>query len=257
MLPLRDTIPSKRVPLVNWSLIGLNALAFLYQLQLSPEEMMALYAQYAVIPGNYLESGTGLVGGFSVGALIPFVSCMFLHGGWGHILGNMLTLYIFGDNVEDRMGHANYLLFYLLCGFAASATHVALNASSPIPVIGASGAISGVMAAYMFLYPQSKILMLFPIVIIPFFFHIRAYLYLGFWFLLQLYNGFSDLTGPESNGGVAFFAHVGGFVAGMILFKPFLDRKYKKEVRLESMRKKYPQHISYENDRYYGRNTWR
>ena len=256
MLPLRDTIPSKRTPIENWSLIILNIFAFIYQLQLSEEGMMALYTNFAVIPGNYLQPGSGWMLSLSFMDMIPFVSCMFLHGGWGHILGNMLTLYIFGDNVEDRMGHGNYLLFYLLCGFAASATHVALNAGSPVPVIGASGAISGVMAAYMFLYPQSKILMLFPIFIIPFFFHIRAYLYLGFWFLLQLYNGFSDLTGPESNGGVAFFAHVGGFVAGMILFKPFLDRGYEKNTRREAM-KKYPQHISYENDRYWGRNTWR
>ncbi|MEZ4825024.1 MAG: rhomboid family intramembrane serine protease [Bacteroidia bacterium] len=158
--------------------------------------------------------------------LLCFQSNMFLHGGWLHLIGNVWTLYIFGDNVEDRMGRRRYLAFYLLCGLIAGITHIVFNWNSPIPSIGASGAIAGVMGAYMFMFPGSKILMLFPIFYIPFFFRIPAFVYLGLWFVFQLLDGTSDLFAPEAVGGVAFWAHIGGFAGGVVIYRLFTHSQY-------------------------------
>lgn len=255
MLPLRDTIPTRRFPLINWILIISNIVIFLYQSSLSTEMIEAFIGQYALIPARYSAPDLLTRVGLNPVYYFPFISSMFLHGGWLHLLGNMLTLFIFGDNVEDRMGRVSYLLFYVLCGFAAGISHILLNVDSPIPVLGASGAISGVMGAYMFLYPSSRILMVFPILFIPIFFHVRAIVYLGIWFLLQLYYGYQDLAAPGTESGVAFFAHAGGFLAGVILYKLCLDPSYNSKASA-SVYRKYPHHIHYQAGKRYHKDRW-
>jgi membrane associated rhomboid family serine protease len=153
-------------------------------------------------------------------------SSMFLHGGWLHLLFNMWALYIFGDNVEDRLGHARYLFFYLLGGVVAGVWHVLFNGQSQVPTIGASGAISAVMAAYLVLYPRARVITLIPLFFLPWFVEIPAFIFIGLWFLSQFFNGVLDTaTGAQAFGGVAYWAHVGGFVAGLVLLPLFLYRR--------------------------------
>lgn len=221
MFPIRDTIPTKKFPIINLSLIVVNVLVFIFQLVIQynygDEGLQTFFYDYGMVPAFFEGSGK------------PYHSLLtniFLHGGWLHLIGNIWTLYIFGDNVEDRMGRWSYLAFYLCCGLLADGTHLFFNMGSEIPAIGASGAIAGVMGAYMFLFPRSKVLMLIPIFYIPFFFNIKAYLYLAYWFILQLVNGTVDFANGMDGAGVAFWAHVGGFVGGIALYRLFLDRNY-------------------------------
>jgi membrane associated rhomboid family serine protease len=158
---------------------------------------------------------------------------MFLHSGWLHIIGNMWTLWIFGDNVEDRMGPIRFLFFYLLCGIAAGIVHSLTNPDSMMPAVGASGAIAGVLGAYFFLFPYARIVVLIPVFIFPFFFEMPAVLYLGFWILTQVFSGTLALATPEQVGGVAWWAHVGGFIAGIILHFFFVKRGYRRPARDE------------------------
>ncbi|MCB0835057.1 MAG: rhomboid family intramembrane serine protease [Bacteroidetes bacterium] len=226
MFPIRDTIATRRFPIVNCILIALNILAFLFQISLDEQSLNVLIQTFGIVPELYTDPLLRAQYGGNFLFYIPFFSNMFLHGGWLHLIGNIWTLYIFGDNVEDRMGKFKYLAFYLLCGVLASATHILFNWDSPIPAIGASGAISGVMGAYMFLFSSSRILMLIPIFYIPFFFRIPAYVYLGYWFLIQFFSGAGEIISSEVSGGVAFWAHIGGFVAGVIIYRFFTDRNY-------------------------------
>jgi len=204
MIPLRDVIPSRTTPYITTSLVAINALVFVYELMLGPA-MRDLVLAWGLIPAS-----------FSVTTLF---TSMFLHGGFLHAAGNMLFLWIFGDNVEDRMGHGRFLVFYLLCGIVAALGQVVTNPASPVPMVGASGAVAGVMGAYLVLYPHSRIVTLVPIFI---FFHVievPAVLFLGIWFLLQFLSGMGSLAvtaGGEPTGGIAFWAHVGGFVAGLV-----------------------------------------
>jgi membrane associated rhomboid family serine protease len=216
MIPIRDTIPSKNVPVVNNLLIGINVVVFAIQmLQGSDYGFQRLVYEYGLIPARFTAPElTVRVGpGHGMFALISF---MFLHGGFLHLLGNMWFLYIFGDNVEDRLGPVRYAGFYFLCGLISGLTHLALNAHSTAPTIGASGAVAGVMGAYFLLHPSAKILTLIPIIIIPWFVEIPAFFFLGIWFLIQLFNA-SAHSGAA--GGIAWWAHVGGFVGGMVLLK--------------------------------------
>jgi membrane associated rhomboid family serine protease len=217
MIPLRDTIPSKTYPVVNMTLIGLNVLIFLAQPSGGSGLERFAYL-YGFVPARYTVPQ--IADYFSPGQqLFSVVSFMFLHGGFWHLLGNMWSLYIFGDNIEDRLGPFRYLLFYLLCGLASGMTHFVFNPSSTMPIIGASGAIAGVMGAYILLYPGAKILTLIPIFFIPWFIEIPAVFFLGFWFLMQFINA----AGHTGNaGGIAWWAHVGGFLSGMIFLKLFL-----------------------------------
>ncbi len=225
MFPIRDSIPTRHFPVVNVSLITLNVAAFLFQVSLSDTELMALVEQFGVIPARF--AGPGGIWSFAVqvGAFSLFAS-MFLHGGWLHLIGNIWTLYIFGDNVEDRMGKIQYLAFYLACGLLASLAHILSDPGSLIPTIGASGAISGVMGAYLVMFPRSKISMLLPIFYIPFFFRIPAVVFLAYWFILQLLDGTASLVAGDAVDNVAFWAHIGGFVAGAILGWLLRDRRY-------------------------------
>jgi membrane associated rhomboid family serine protease len=217
MIPLRDTTQSKNYPVVNSLLIAANVLVFIVQIMQGPAEERFIFL-YGLIPARY--SVPEISAYFSLGQQwFAFFSFMFLHGGFWHLLGNMWSLYIFGDNVEDRLGPIRYLLFYLLCGWASGLSHLLTNWYSQVPTIGASGAIAGVMGAYLILYPRAKILTLIPLLFIPYFIEIPAYFFLGFWFALQFLNALGSSGGAA---GVAWWAHIGGFLFGIILLKVIL-----------------------------------
>jgi rhomboid family protein len=212
MLPLSDHNPRRTVPFVTILIIIVNVLAFLWELQLGPELQNAM-TQVAFIPARLW------IPGYLFANLETIFISMFLHSGFLHIGGNMLYLWIFGDNIEDRLGHMRYAVFYLLCGFIAAFTHAFANPSSTLPAIGASGAIAGVLGAYLILFPKAKVTTLIPVFILVFIRDIPAVIILGLWFVLQLFSGVGSLgiRDAANSGGVAYFAHIGGFVAGMIL----------------------------------------
>jgi membrane associated rhomboid family serine protease len=229
MLPLKDTVPARSFPVVNWLLIAANIVLFFVELSLGPDAE-ALTAALGVVPARLLANPT-------LGQLATLVTSMFLHGGWLHLLGNMLALYIFGDNIEDRLGHGSYLIFYLVCGLAAGLTHVLFNSNSPVPSIGASGAISGVLGAYFLLFPTARVITLIPLFILPWIVEIPALVYLGFWFLSQLLNGTLEIVvGAQAYGGVAWWAHAGGFIAGLVLVGLFARRQYVRPVYVDEYR---------------------
>lgn len=204
MIPLRDSQPSHSTPLVTATLIGANVLIFFYQLSMDPYTLNHFVAAYGVVPAR-LELST-------------LLTSMFLHGGWLHLIGNMWFLWIYGDNVEDILGPAKYLLFYLTCGVAAGLVHVITNLDSRVPTIGASGAIAGVMGAYMVKFPHSRIVTLVPIFFFLTVIEIPASIILIYWFVIQVFSGVGSMAYSNvSQGGVAWFAHAGGFLAGMIL----------------------------------------
>jgi membrane associated rhomboid family serine protease len=215
MFPLKSLAPRKTFPIVTLGLIGVNVYVFLQQVAMSPRMLNALVDAYGVVPARFAVL---LAGGpvAPAAAIIPLLTSLFLHASWLHIIGNMWFLWIFGETVEDRLGHLPFLLFYLVCGVAAGLTHVAFNWGSKLPTIGASGAISGVLGAYLVLYPGAQILTLIPIIIFPLIVRLPAIVFIGLWFVLQFLGGIGSLQLQDA-GGVAFWAHVGGFVAGMFL----------------------------------------
>ena len=224
MIPLKDTIPSRIFPFINYTIILINLLFFLYQLSLGPHLEKFLYV-WGVVPAQFFAP-------LSIGHLhlsqriLPLFTSMFLHGGWLHFLGNMLYLYIFGDNVEDRLGHVRYLLFYLLCGVLAAAVHLLTNTGSRVPTIGASGAIAGVMGAYFFLFPYARVVTLIIVIFFVDVVEIPAFFFLAFWFILQFFNGTVSFGAQDAmSGGVAWWAHIGGFVAGIVLLFVFGVRR--------------------------------
>ena len=238
MIPLRDTIPTKNYPVVNNTIIGINVVIFLYQLTQGAGLDRFIYI-YGLVPARY--SVPQISAYFTTSQQVfSFLSFMFLHGGFWHLLGNMWFLYIFGDNVEDRLGHMRYLMFYLICGVASGLSHLLLNTNSNVPTIGASGAIAGVMGAYFILHPRARILTLIPIFFIPYFLEIPAYFFLGFWFVLQFLNA----AGSHAQiSGVAWWAHIGGFVFGIIFLKILLllpDASFPEKLRHATERKKTP-----------------
>jgi len=210
MIPLKDINPTRNFPFVNVMLISANVLVFLYQITLSPHAAKAFVMANATVPARLPAFLAGHAPA-SV-ALFPLFSSMFLHGGLMHLLGNMLFLYIFGDNVEDSFGHIGYLFFYLLCGVGSGLIHVMFNWGSSVPALGASGAISGVMGAYAVMFPSHRILTFFFIFLIP----VPAILILGYWFALQFVAGINGL-GMATAGGVAWWAHIGGFLMGVVI----------------------------------------
>lgn len=224
MIPLRDRNPSETIPIVNISLILVNVIVFFFELQiggfdLGGRDLQRFFYLYGFVPEQFERASS----------VYSIFTSMFLHGSWMHIVGNMLYLWIFGDNVENLLGHARYLVFYLISGVAAGLTHVffAVNfspASLSVPMIGASGAISGVLGAYIMRYPRARVLVLIPIFYFITLREIPAVLVLGIWFVLQLFSGVGSL-GVQEGGGVAFWAHVGGFVAGAVLIHLFAPRR--------------------------------
>jgi membrane associated rhomboid family serine protease len=223
VIPIRDTVPNRYTPVVTWSIIAVNTLVFLYQLTLDPRELQELIYLFGLVPARYSHPAWARAIGFPLDDYWPFLTSMFLHGSWMHIIGNMWTLWIFGDNVEDRMGPWRFLAFYLLTGVAAGLTHYFTNLDSTLPTVGASGAIAGVLGAYFVLFPHSRIIVLLPVFFFPFFFELPAVIYLLFWFLSQMIGGtIAGLTSSDV-GGIAWWAHVGGFAAGAILHRLFLS----------------------------------
>jgi membrane associated rhomboid family serine protease len=225
MIPLRDTIRSRTIPFVNLTIIALNALVFLFELSLSPRGLDRFTLAFGMVPAR-LGLGSPLALLSNPLPLITLFTHMFLHGGWLHFLSNMWTLFIFGDNVEDRMGHARYFIFYILAGLASGLLQAFAMTGSNIPAIGASGAIAGVLGAYFILYPAGRVLTLIPLFIFPWFVEIPALIYLGFWFVTQLFSGIASLNvaGSANMGGVAWWAHIGGFVFGVFAYRFFLRR---------------------------------
>lgn len=215
MIPLRDNIPHRRTPVVTIALIASCTAAFLFEVSLGDERLEAFLHLAGLVPARYTNPRWAEWAGFP-SSYWPFLTHIFLHGGWMHFLGNMWFLWLFGDNVEDRLGRPRYLLFYLACGVLAGLAQFALTPGSRVPLIGASGAISGVMGAYFVLYPGARILTLVPIFVFIQFIQVPAFVFLGLWFFLQLQGGAFSSAG---SGGVAFWAHVGGFVAGIVLLK--------------------------------------
>ncbi len=232
MIPIKDTIRSRSFPLVNWLLVIANVLVFvLIELPLVQSQLNWLISTYGVTPSLCAEpilngistaSTPGLVTLFK-GCGIPLITSMFLHGGWLHIIGNMWVLIIFGDNVEDRMGSIRYLLFYLICGVVSGLTQAFVAPTSQVPAIGASGAIAGVLAAYMVFFPRARVVTFIPLFILPWFVDIPALVFIVIWFLLQFFSGVLAVGGAAS-GGVAYWAHVGGFICGLLLVWLFAGR---------------------------------
>lgn len=214
MIPLRVDIFRSRIAIMNALLILANVLAFLHELTLSPRLGRVLVYKFGLTPSHeqllFARHGITLPQ-----AILPLFTSMFLHGGWMHLLGNMLFLWVFGGAVEEALGHFQYLIFYLVCGVGSALVHTAFNLGSKVPTIGASGAISGVMGAFIVLFPRARVTTMIP----PLFFFtvkIPAYLMLGYWFLLQFFSGVASL-GMTDQGGVAWWAHVGGFILGALL----------------------------------------
>jgi membrane associated rhomboid family serine protease len=207
MIPLRDVIPTRTWPIVTVALIVANVLVFLHEQTLGPRALDLFVREWGLVPADF--------------AWDRMVTSMFLHGGWAHIGGNLLYLWIFGDNVEDRLGHGRFLVFYLLCGAVAGLAQTGINGDSSVPMIGASGAISGVLGAYILLFPHSRVLTLIPIIFFIQLLEVPAVVLLGLWFLMQLISGVGSLGARADMGGIAFWAHVAGFVAGVALVNLF------------------------------------
>jgi rhomboid family protein len=229
MIPIRDDQPRFSTPFVNFFIIGLNVAVFLFELSVGMQGRRALNAlifQFGVVPLHFERALAGSPHYTVPATFLTILTSMFLHGGWLHIIGNLWFLWIFGDNIEDYLGHFRYLIFYLLCGFAAALTHIVLNLGSNEPTVGASGAIAGVMGGYVLLYPRARVLTLVPLIIFFTFWWVPAWVFLGYWFVIQFLSGAATSIAETSRatGGVAFWAHVGGFVAGVILIKVFPQR---------------------------------
>jgi membrane associated rhomboid family serine protease len=218
MIPLRDDNPTRSFAYVTSGLIALNVLVFIYQLSLgNPQNLEAFFQAYALTPSRLSTDPSPLVFG-------TVFSSMFMHGGWLHLGGNMLYLWIFGNNIEDAVGHVKFVIFYLLCGIGAAAAQVLAAPHSEIPMVGASGAVAGVLGAYMVLFPKARVLVLIPIWIFIRLIYVPAVLVLVFWFVLQLFSGWLSLNAPHAVGGVAWWAHIGGFVVGLVWIPAFKKR---------------------------------
>jgi membrane associated rhomboid family serine protease len=214
MIPIRDDQPSFTTPVVNYFLIVLNLLIFLFEAMLPEDGGKLLLYQFGLIPSHVTALLTGMPVAHPAAVVVPFFTSMFLHGSWMHVIGNMWFLWIFGDNVEDYLGHFKYLMFYLLSGIAAALTQVVFTPHMRVPTVGASGAIAGVLGAYFILFPRARVLTWFV-----FLFYVPAWVMLGYWFFVQFFSARASTVNYASNnsGGVAFWAHVGGFIAGLLM----------------------------------------
>jgi membrane associated rhomboid family serine protease len=235
LFPLKDNIPVRRIPATNLGLILVNVLCFAYEFSLSVG-LDAFIQAHGFIPARFMAAQAENM--FDPSRFGPVFSSMFLHGGVLHLVANMWMLWIFGDTIEDSMGHGRYLVFYLVCGAISVLAQALANPASPVPLLGASGAIAGVLGAYFLLHPQARILTLVPIVIFFYVIELPAFIFLGFWVLLQILQGYAYLAMPNGAavGGVAWWAHIGGFGAGMLLINLFKEkpkvRGYKRRLRI-------------------------
>jgi membrane associated rhomboid family serine protease len=220
MIPIRDDQPRFSTPYVTYFLIAINIVIFFLEWAMDPASLKVLVYQFGMVPSQVTALAEGARGSHPTAALAPVLTSMFLHGSWLHVAGNMWFLWIFGDNVEDYLGHFKYLAFYLLSGIAAACAQIISNPFSRVPNVGASGAIAGILGAYFILYPKARVLTWFPLI---FFFHLPAWVMLGYWFVYQFLSGAATSI-TQTSGGIAFWAHVGGFVAGIVLIKVFPER---------------------------------
>jgi membrane associated rhomboid family serine protease len=235
MIPLKDDTPRVTTPLVNYFLIATNVVVYLFESSLSRRSQLLFGQTFGLVPARLVASlqgemlhAHGHAHGFAVApeiALVTILTSMFVHGGWWHVLPNMWFLWVFGRNLENSLGHFQYLFFYLACGVAAALAQILSDVNSLVPMVGASGAIAGVMGGYFILYPRARVLMLVPFLFV-FFLWLPAWVVLGYWFVLQFLSGVGTalVTADGGTGGVAFWAHVGGFVAGVILVRLFPSR---------------------------------
>jgi membrane associated rhomboid family serine protease len=215
VIPLRDDNPTRRIPWLTIALIATNIAVFAYEATLAPAALEAFWMRWALVPARFLADP------FSLAELATIVTSMFLHAGWVHVIGNMLYLWIFGNNIEDRFGSAGFAAFYLTCGIVATAAQILAAPETTLPNLGASGAVAGVLGAYLLLYPGATVVTIIPVFFFIEIARVPAYLVIGFWFLLQLGSGLASLgAGVAETGGVAYFAHIGGFVAGLALAVP-------------------------------------
>jgi membrane associated rhomboid family serine protease len=219
MIPFKDTVPVHHTPWVTWGLIVLNVAFFLQGQLLDPDELRSFQYLHGLVAARYVFPDWAITAGFPVD-YTPFLTNMFLHGGWLHLIFNMWLLWIFGDNIEDRMGKVRYLAFYVLCGLSAGLAHLYANQLSITPTIGASGAIAGIMGAYFFLYPYARVVM--SVFFLPIFVEVPAIAFLGVWVIIQMYKVTTGGNPGNSYHDVAWFGHLGGFIAGMAFYKPFL-----------------------------------
>ncbi|MCU1284493.1 MAG: Rhomboid-like protein [Acidobacteriales bacterium] len=225
MIPIRDDAPRTTTPFITYFLVAMNTVVFLFEVSLSPDVRAGFVYQFGVVPtafGQALHNGA-----FLQSSIVPVFTSMFLHASWLHLIANMWALWIFGDNIEDYLGHSKYLLLYLVSGAAASLLHILFNQGSQLPSVGASGAIAGVMGAYFLLFPSARVLTVVPFIF--FFVWLPAWVVLGYWFLAQFLSGAatSIASASSTTGGVAFWAHVGGFIAGITLIKLFPARPHR------------------------------
>jgi membrane associated rhomboid family serine protease len=224
VIPLRDNVPRTRPPLVTWTLIALCALFFLFELLLPDRILFEFFHIYGVVPARFTDPAYARIMGYPQGGYESLVTYMFLHGGWLHFLLNMWVLWIFADNVEEALGPWRFALFYLVCGVLAALVHILFNWNATMPVIGASGAIAGVMGAYFRLFPKARVVTLIPIFIFPWIIELPAVVFLGIWFAVQLLSGLGGAVSGGQADSVAFWAHAGGFVAGLLLVRWVLPR---------------------------------
>jgi len=222
MLPLMDSVPRRSPPVTVHLIILACAIVFAAELTLTQEQLEQVFHLFGVVPARYTHPAWARWVGFPIDDYWPYLTSLFLHGGWLHIISNMWALWIFGDNVEDRMGPLRFTLFYLLCGVGAGVVHTLTNHDSTVPAVGASGAISGVMAAYILLFPTARLLLMVPIFFVPFFFEAPAMLFVFVWFVSQFFNGVASLLSEGAVGGVAWWAHLGGFAMGALLTPLFV-----------------------------------
>ena len=233
MFPLKDTILRIGFPSVTWALIILNGGIFLFEIFIPRDLLGTILYLFGLVPARYSYPRWAYIHGLPFDDYLSFLTNMFLHGGWLHIIGNMWFLHLFGSTLEDRLGHGRFLIFYLLSGIVASVSYFVVDIHSRLPAFGASGAIAGVMGAYIVMFPRARIVTLVLIFFIPIFVQISALVYIGLWFFMQLLSGTLTLGFPQAGGGVAWWGHIGGFVAGIVLL-PFFRRNG------ESSRKRYP-----------------
>jgi len=219
------------VPVVTRALILINVVVFFFELSLSRESIIQLFYLFGVVPARFTDPEWAASIGFPIGSYWSLLTHQFLHGGWLHIVANMWTLWIFGDNVEDRMGPLRFIIFYLVCGVLAALTQVLVTPDATIPSVGASGAIAGVLGAYLLFFPTARLIVLIPILFFPFFFELPAVIFLVFWFFIQLFSGTAMLASPQQVGGIAFWAHIGGFIAGMLLCIFFVRRPVRRRLQ--------------------------